>query len=518
MWENKLLRLGRKRDRLGAQNDRCFLNTFIAACLLKDVAMPFDFQHPARPTVSRRTAVQAGSLGLLGLGIEHLAALRADTPSTPRALSVIYIFLSGGLAQQESFDPKPMAPLEVRGDFKAISTRTPGISISEHLPMLADRSDAWALCRSLTHHSNDHSAGHHIMLCGRSDLPIGFDPALPKDSNWPSMSAMANALVPPRNNLPPAIVLPEKLVHRTGRVLPGQFAGLLGRGRDPWFLDASPFNSVNYGAYPEYLFHHHNGSAVQDDLKFRSLNVSVPQSLMQGRLQDRLALRDQIDRQRLSLEQSAEQQSFDRYRQMATSLLVDQSVAGAFDISRADQKLQERYGKNSFGWSLLMASRLVEAGVSLVQVNLGNNETWDTHESAWTNLREYLLPPMDRAVSALLDDLSEKGLLDRTLIVMAGEFGRTPKISTLPGASEAGRDHWGAVQSVFFAGGGVRGGTVIGSSDKIAGEPATDPQKPENLAATLYEALGLSPSTTWHDSSGRPFQLYEGRPISGLMA
>jgi len=155
--------------------------------------------------------------------------------------------------------------------------------------------------------------------------------------------------------------------------------------------------------------------------------------------------------------------------------------------------------------------------VSLVQVNLGNNETWDTHQSAWTSLRQFLLPPMDRGMSALLDDLAERGLLDSTLVVMASEFGRTPKISTLPGASEAGRDHWGRVQSVFFAGGGVRGGTVVGSTDRFGGEPASDPQRPEDLAATVYQAVGLAAGTRWHDASGRPFTLSDGRPIPGLL-
>jgi uncharacterized protein (DUF1501 family) len=164
-----------------------------------------------------------------------------------------------------------------------------------------------------------------------------------------------------------------------------------------------------------------------------------------------------------------------------------------------------------------MARQLVEVGVSLVQVNLGNDETWDTHQSAFPNLKNYLLPPLDRAVSALLDDLDATGQLDETLIVMGSEFGRTPKISTLPGASLPGRDHWGACQTVFLAGGGVRGGTVIGSSDHLGAYPASEPQKPENLAATIYEALGLPRSISWTDTTGRPHFLYHAEPIKGLM-
>jgi len=192
-------------------------------------------------------------------------------------------------------------------------------------------------------------------------------------------------------------------------------------------------------------------------------------------------------------------------------------VQRAFDVTRTDDSVQERYGRNSFGWSLMMARRLVEAGVSLVQVNLGNNETWDTHGEAFPHLKDKLLPPTDRALSALLDDLAESGLLESTLIVMAGEFGRTPKITHLPQHYKLpGRDHWGAVQTVLFAGGGVRGGTVVGSSDRIGGYPASDPQTPEQMAATIYHALGIPATAVWHDEQDRPHQIYHGEPIRGL--
>ena len=183
----------------------------------------------------------------------------------------------------------------------------------------------------------------------------------------------------------------------------------------------------------------------------------------------------------------------------------------------AEPKVLDRYGRHAFGWSLLMARRLVEAGVNLVQVNLGNNETWDTHGNIFPHLKDKLFPPTDQAVSALLDDLNESGLLDSTLIVMAGEFGRTPRISTLPQFYKLpGRDHWGKVQTVFFAGGGVQGGRVVGSSDKIGGFPRSDPQTPENLAATIYQALGLPQTVAWHDAQDRPHFIYRGEPIAGL--
>jgi hypothetical protein len=469
------------------------------------------------PAISRRTAIQAGSVGLLGLGINHLAALRAEATQRPTARSVIYIFLSGGLAQHESFDMKPDAPDGIRGEFKPIATQTPGVQICEHLPMLAARSRHWALVRSLTHPSNEHSEAHMVMLSGRTQRPRGFNASAPQPSDWPSIAAIAGRVTEPRNNLPPAVALPERLIHRTGRVIPGQFAGMMGSHYDPWFIEASPFNPSTYGAYPEYGFHHALGAENPDQLKFQAPNLTLPEGLGRGRLGRRLELLRHVEQQRQQLEQAAETQDFDRQRQQAVSLLSDDRIRKAFDVADADPKETERYGANAFGWSIMMARRLVEAGVNLVQVNLGNNECWDTHQAAFPNLRNYLLPPTDRAVSALLDDLHASGRLDETLIVMAGEFGRTPKISTLPGVKLPGRDHWGAVQTAFFAGGGVRGGTVIGSSDRTGGFPAADPQTPEGMAATIYEALGIPREASWSDAVDRPHHVYNGEPIRGLM-
>jgi hypothetical protein len=318
------------------------------------------------------------------------------------------------------------------------------------------------------------------------------------------------------NNLPPAVVLPERLIHNTGRVIPGQFAGMMGSHREPWFIEASPFHNKSYGAFPQYQFDHQE-RGDKDDRVFQAPNLSLPQGIDAPRFAGRAGLLASLQRQRMALEQAASTGSFDRLRQGAISLLTDEKVKQAFDVTKADEKIQERYGKNSFGWSLLMARRLVEAGATLVQVNLGNNESWDTHGEAFPHLKDKLLPPTDRAVSALLDDLAESGLLESTLIVMAGEFGRTPKITHLPQHYKLpGRDHWGAVQTVFFAGGGVRGGTVIGSSDRIGGYPASDPQTPENMAATIYHALGIPATAAWHDEAGRPHHIYYGEPIAGL--
>lgn len=470
------------------------------------------------PRFNRRQMIQAGSVGLLGLGMNHLEPLRSAVAAPEvSARSVIYIFLSGGLGQHDSFDMKPLAPDNIRGDFQPIDTRTPGIQICEHLPQLAARSRHWSLVRSLTHPYNEHSQGHMVMLSGQTKMPPTFSASKPQPEDWPAIASVAGDQVAPRNNLPPAVVLPEKLIHRSGRTLPGQFGGIMGRRRDPWFIEASAFHPATYGAYPTHEFHHQTGEKHQAGLDFQAPSLSLPEGLSDNRLSDRSSLLRLLEAQRQGLDRHASVEDFDRYRQAAMSLLTEKRVQEAFDVTRADDRLQDRYGRNSFGWSLLMARRLVQAGVSLVQVNLGNNETWDTHGNAFPHLKNMLYPPTDQAVSALLDDLHEAGELDDTLIVMAGEFGRTPRVFGLPRHyKQPGRDHWGAVQTVFFAGGGVQGGRVVGSSDKIGAYPAADPQRPENMAATIYHSLGIPPTAAWLDDVNRPHHIYSGEPIHGL--
>jgi hypothetical protein len=477
-------------------------------------------QPLSHPLFTRRTALQAGAIGLLGLGMDHVAALRAlgePAGKAPKAKTCIYIFLSGGLSQLDSFDLKPDASDAIRGEFKPIATRTPGLSICEHLPLLGGRSHLWSLVRSLTHRQNGHSEGHMIMLSGRSDLPPGFDGNTPRPSDWPSIAAVAGSATRRRNNLPPAAILPEKLVHFSGRVIPGAFAGLMGGQRNPWLIEASPYDPTAYGAFPQYGFDHQERPHKSRCKTFTAPNLSLPEGLGAGRLGDRIDLLRHIDRQRRDLDRLASGRALDGFRQSAVSLLTQGKVRQALDVTRADPKVLDRYGRNAFGWSLLMARRLVEVGVNLVQVNLGNNETWDTHGNLFPHLKNFLFPPADKALAALLDDLHDSGLLDSTLVVMAGEFGRTPKISTLPQYYKLpGRDHWGAVQTVFFAGGGVVGGRVVGASDKIGGYPKADPQTPENMAATIYDSLGLPPTAVWHDALDRPHAIYHGKPIAGL--
>ncbi|MBX3420210.1 MAG: DUF1501 domain-containing protein [Pirellulaceae bacterium] len=474
------------------------------------------------PQMARRTAIQVGSIGILGLGSNHLVGLQqakaveSQTDGFGKAKSCIFIFLSGGLAQHESFDLKPLAPEEIRGEFRPIATRTPGIEICEHLPLLAERSHLWALCRSLTHSSNDHSLGHHIMLTGRSETPSGFQPNAPSPTDYPSLVAVAQRQLQSRNNLPPAVVIPERLVHSTGRVIPGQSAGQMGSQHEPWFIEAASFHNSSYGAFPEYSFDHQQRGHV-DPRVFQAPHLALPHGLGLREVNGRLELLSLLQRQRQQLDHMASTQQFDRLRQAAVSLLTDRQLHEAFEVTQADPATQERYGANAFGWSLLMARRLVEAGIQLVQVNLGNNETWDTHGNAFPHLKDRLLPPLDRSLSALLDDLHHSGQLDETLIVMAGEFGRTPRITLLDKHYKLpGRDHWGAVQSVWMAGGGVCGGRVVGASDAHGGYPTDQPEKPENFAATIYHALGIPANATWHDSQQRPHAVYYGQPIAGL--
>jgi hypothetical protein len=474
----------------------------------------------AHPRLMRRRFLQVGGLGLVGLGLGDL--LRREAEATERAgparaRSVIYLFQSGGPAQHETWDLKPDAPSGVRGEFAPIDTATPGVQICEHLPELARRSSRWALVRSFSHSSNDHSLGHHMMLTGTAAKPVGFDPNRPTLDDFPSMAAMVGYLSRGRRSeVPASVVLPHLLIHRTGRTIPGQMAGRLDQSYDPWLLNVAPECAGGYGSCPN-CFHfanpafRHSGSS-----EFTAPGLELPQGLTLSRLGRRGALLRTIEEMRRTVDRQAPALSLDRYRGQALAILTSEHTAQAFDIHREDPRVLDRYGWHQFGRALVLARRLVEAGVRMVQVNVGNNESWDTHQGAWPILKDRLLPPLDQALSALLDDLEVRGLLDSTLIVMGGEFGRTPRISTLPGATLAGRDHWGAVQSLFFAGGGVRGGTIVGTSDRLGGHPRTQPYHPPDLSATLYAALGFGPNPEYRDRLSRPLAATQGTPIAAL--
>ncbi len=467
--------------------------------------------HRHNPNRRELLRISLGGFSTALLGDALIGPVAADPPRPRSARSVIYVFLSGGLSQLDSFDLKPDAPAEIRGEFRPIATRTPGIRVCEHLPRLAERSNLWALVRSMSHPSNAHSDGHAMMLTGRTPLPPGFDGNRPTPADWPSIAALAGRLCPRRDGLPAAVVLPERLIHQTGRTIPGQFAGLMGPRHDPLFIEASPFRPRIYGAYPEYAFTMQPEGPISDPSAFRAPNFTLPPGVSPHQMADRLGLLRRVGR-------PAAVDRFDQQYRTALALVSDPRIRWALDVTNAEARLQDRYGRNSFGWSLLMARRFVELGVRFVQVNLGNNETWDLHGSIFPRLREHLFPPTDRALSALLDDLHQTGLLDQSLIVMAGEFGRTPRISTLPQHYRfPGRDHWGAAQTVFLAGGGIRGGRVIGATDRHGGRPVSQRQTPENLAATMYDFLGIPRSAEWTDPLGRPSAVYHGEPIPGLV-
>lgn len=468
--------------------------------------------HP-HAAVSRRTALQAGSIGLLGLGMAELSelqALAAPAPTVPKK-SVIFVFLTGGISHQDSFDLKPEAPETVRGEFRPIATRTPGIEICEHLPLLAERSERYAIVRSVGTNSDGHEEACHALLTGRLDFPAGFNlNNVPSPNEWPSIAAQVTHATRGRNNLPPAVVLPQPSVNEAGKVRPGQYAGRLGPRYEAWHMQIAAQCALGNGACPNcFRFDgtpfRHESSTIYD-----TPMLTLPDG-GSARLNGRLGLLAQIEAQLRQLETKAEFDSLDRYRRQAVSVLAEPSVRRAFDVENDAPEILERYGKNKFGLSLLMAYRLVAAGVNLVQVNLGKNSSWDTHVQNFVNLKANLLPYLDRGVSALLDDLAESGLLDETLVIVTGEFGRTPKIN-----KDAGRDHWGPVMSLLLAGAGVKGGRVIGATDNIAAYPVSDRQTPENLAATIYSTLGIPRAAEWTDFDGRPHELYRGEPISGL--
>lgn len=481
-----------------------------------------------RHSCTRRDALQAGAIGLMGLSSSQVSAWRSEaaavgvTPGKPKA--VIYLFLTGGPSQHDTFDMKPDGPVDYKGEFNPISTNTPGIQICEHLPMLAQRSHLWSLVRSLTHKESGHGKGTYVMLTGSSVVPPTFRGSTPQASDLPSIAAIAGYSTPRRGILPQSMILPEKIYHSNTGVYPGQFAGLLGPEHEPWLIECTdkPHAYHSYsGAFPTYLFDLHKGQPADKlDWKFEVPYLTLQEDVVNTRFRNRLALLETIDKQRKHLEETNKIAKYERNQQSVVSLIGDPKIREVFDVRNADAKTLERYGDNSFGWSLLMARRLIDTGVNMVQVNLGNFGSWDLHGNNFPLLKDYLFPPTDRAVSALLDDLNESGRLDDTLIVMAGEFGRTPRIfNVAPNIYKLpGRDHWAPCQSVLFAGGGVKGGHVIGSSDRDGAYPTSDPQTPENFAATIYHALGIPEGARWLDATGRPYHVYQADPIEGLFA
>lgn len=465
-------------------------------------------QPQSNSPFSRRTVLQAGSIGLLGSSLSQLVT--AGT-SDGKAKSVLFVFLTGGLSHQDSFDMKPNAPVDVRGEFFPVSTATPGLQICEHLPLLAQRTDQYALVRSVATESSGHEIACHMLLTGRLDLPPGFNPrAAPAPNEWPSIPSQVTYALRNSTGLPPSVVLPQPSVNEAARFRPGQYAGKLGAKWEAWHVDIAAKCSLGNGACPNcFRFDDDHFDHISPTV-FDTPMLTLPEG-GRLRLNDRVGLLSTIEKQQQSLERDAEVSRLDLSRQQAVSVLADPETRHAFDVENADPGLIRKYGHNKFGLSLLMGKRLIEAGVNLVQVNLGKNSSWDTHRRNFINLRRNLFPYFDQGISALLDDLKQSGLLDETLVVVTGEFGRTPKIN-----KDAGRDHWGPVMTSLFAGGGVQGGHVIGATDAMAAYPVADKVTVENIAGTMFSALGIPRHTEWHDVDGRPYSMYRAEPIHEL--
>jgi hypothetical protein len=453
--------------------------------------------HRHRLGVSRREFLQVGSTGLLGFGLPTLLSRRAEAGSNSiphqRARSVLLIFLTGAPSHIDMFDLKPHAPAEVRGTFEGIHTRTPGMQVCEHLPLLANCSDKYAIVRSMTHGLPSHEHATHMLLTGIDKMPPGST-HMASRFDWPCYASALDHVRPRQDGIPSGVMLPWYL--NNGYGFSGQDAGFLGAKHDPWQIKQDP-NSPN----------------------FKIENLSLPAGLSINGLEDRKKLLAEFDAQRTALDRARSVTEFDNYQNQAISILTASAIGKAFSLDLEPSEVRDRYGRNQFGQSLLLARRLVQAGVPIVQANMGTMNTWDTHNRNFHQLKETLLPPLDQGVSTLLEDLAETGLLDETLVVMVGEFGRTPKLGGnvgTPSYVPDGRDHWAGVFFAMFAGAGVRGGQVIGSSDEIAAYPASSPFYPSNLGATIFESLGVDPRTLITDRLKRPLPLSEGEIIAPL--
>lgn len=444
--------------------------------------------HPTH--VTRRSALQIGYSGLLGVGLPGLLAGRrraaAATPAPAPPRSLIIIFLTGAASHHDTFDMKPQAPDGIRGEFQPIATSLPGYAICEHLPQLAARAHKYAVIRSLSHADNNHLMSTHYVLTGELQ-PGGFFDKVASRTDWPCYSGALAYLRPRNDGIPSGVNLPTFL--REGALTwPGQHAGLLGPTFDPWQITHDP-----------------------NDPKFRVDALTLAPGLTATRLGDRKALLDDINRQQQQLGALAQAQRVQRDQQLAVSILTSNRLSQAFELEREPAAIRDQYGRTTTGQSLLLARRLNEAGVPVVQANMGRVQTWDNHGNIFPTLKDRLLPPLDRGVAALLDDLETRGLLDSTLVMMLGEFGRTPKIN-----KERGRDHWGPCFFGVFAGAGVRPGQIIGRSDEQGAYPATRAYRPEDIGATVYQVLGVSPDALLHDRLGRTLRLNRGEVITPL--
>ncbi len=459
--------------------------------------------------LDRRGMLRAGAAGVAGFtlpagsvsrGADLLSSMeRAEdvraSGVTPRARSVLMVLLSGGPAQLDTFDPKPEAPAEIRGEFSAIQSAISGISVCEHLPQLAARMNQWAIVRSMAHREHNHLLATHVALTGRATpVPRGGSDLdrVESRNDFPNLAAALSYVQPRRDGIPTGVSLPNYLIEGP-LTWPGQHAGFLGPRHDPWQINHDP-----------------------NDSGFRVESLSVPEDTSDRRILSRRDLLNRLNGDRAVFAGDGRSGAFAEQQDVAFSLLTSARVAEAFRIDREQSATRDRYGRNKFGQSLLLSRRLIEAGVPVVQAAMGIVQTWDTHVDNWGRLKRQLLPWLDQGLAALIDDLSAAGRLDETLVVVMGEFGRTPRISTLPGQTVPGRDHWAHVYSMLFSGAGVRGGQVIGESDSIAAYPRTRAWSPADVGTTILHALGVSQKSSVTDPLGRPAQLLNGEIILPL--
>ena len=427
--------------------------------------------------ITRRDCVRLGTAAVFGL---PFTAAKLLANEKKRDVSLIYVFLHGGLSTIDTFDLKPDAPAEFRGDFQPIATKLPGLQVCEHLPKVAKEVDKFSLVRSFTHHNSDHGPADHYMLTGY--FPgAGFNGGLSPNNHKPAFGSIISKKLGARGSVPPYVALPK--VHPSGG------SAYLGAAHAPFVIDGDP-SAANF--------------SVPD--------LAPPPAIAADRLDDRRKLLGDVDRYQKSAESRANKQAgaVETFRGKAFDLMTSADAKKAFDIGAEPEKLRDAYGRHSLGQSCLLARRMVEAGVRCVTVDHSN---WDTHDGNFKTLKDSLLPQFDSAIATLFRDLAERGMLDSTLVVVTGEFGRTPRIN-----KNAGRDHWGPGFTVLLGGGGLKNGVTVGSTNARAERPADSPYGPEDLAATLMTQLGIDPQTEFHTPDGRPVMVVNnGKLIKELL-
>jgi hypothetical protein len=447
-----------------------------------------------------------------------LAAEEHAPPHQPRAKSVIFLTLFGGPSQLETFDLKPHAPSKIRGPFSPTPCQTPGLLISDQLPRLAATSDKFCVVRSMTHPYNDHSGGAHYIQTGKQwQIPIGggFN-TTPRD--WPSIGSVVEYLsrggregeapAEPRASLPAYVVTPNFL----GRLQdysvqlrrPGEYAGWLGRGYDPLTTTIDKRDKKDNPYFRD---------CTDEELNYQIQGLALPAELTLDRVARRQTLQQQLDEQLRTLDNSPALAALDSFQSRAFALATSTATKQALDIRQEPADLRDKYGRNLFGQSVLLARRLVEAGVRYVTVHFDavDGYSWDSHTHS-DDVKKHLLPALDNALASLLEDLSARGLLDETLVVCLGEMGRSPQAN-----DRWGRNHWSTLFPAVLAGGGIRGGAAYGTSDKDAAYALEHPTSPEDLAATIYDALGIDHHLQLPDATGRPVSIVDGgRPLTAL--